>query len=606
MQYAEILLNQKTREWNETFSYAITPEILPQITIGSIVKVPFQNRFLEGVIVRLRPNIAKRLQGKIKPINKLRQPGWNLSIDELNFGKWLAENFYSSWGEAIFAFLPKPPSKSINNSALIQSRQKSSRGHHYIIWQKDDLRWQNYLSIIKRTRLKDKNIVIIFPDMMRLKQFYQLLITQINPSEILVYRGAGDIQTRWGNWLQLRAGKKPIVLGTRLTVLSLPQNLRLLIIDEPNHPGHYEEQAPHYYTLTVAKYWQNHFGVDLLEGDVAPNLKQINDINHHRAIRLKSQNSQTPIQISLIDMTKEKSILSHPLRETLISAKKQDKTMLLFIPRRGFGKITRCMDCEFAYQCPRCNVPLIFHERDELVHCHYCNYKEKIPSYCPHCGSTNLKTFGWGTERIAGWLKENLNITPIQFDSEQRITRIPKHGIFVATQMAFRYLIEPDIVGVIGADLLLNQPDFATEEMALKTLLHLKSMAKEKLLIQTDQPNLTIFQAIKNDQLRSYLNHLLTERQKFGYPPFGKLIKLTYEHQSSVTAEKKALQLTNKIAQSDLPTRILGPTPAYLPKRRDRYIWQIVLKSTKQLDLNKLRKLLENNWKVTVDPASLL
>ena len=616
MQYAEILLNQKTRQWDETFSYSIPPEILPKIKIGSYVIVPFRRRSIEGVVVNLKPSIARKLQGKLKSIKKIRQPDWQLSTDELAFGRWLAETYFSSWGEAVFAFLPKAPNKDLQNKSQFQikplrrsgpaSPESSLDGHHYILWQKDDTRWQDYISVIKRTKQQNKKIAVIFPDMMRLKQFYQLLIKHINPADILVYQGGGKIQPRWEKWLKLRQGEQEIILGTRIAILSPSINLSLIIIDEPNHPGHYEEQTPRYYTSAIAKYWQNKLNVDILEGDIAPNLRQMNEIKQHKAILLKTQDGLSNIQVEMIDMTKERSIISYPLEQALISAKGQKKAVLLFIPRRGFGKITRCMDCEFVYNCPRCNVPLIFHQHDQLVHCHHCNFKEKIPRYCPHCGSVNIKTFGWGTERVAGWLEETFKITPIQLDSEQKLTKIPKQGIFVATQTAFRYNINSDVVVVIGADWLLNQPDFATEELALRTLLRLMMMAKDRLLIQTEQPGLAIFQAIKNRSSQLYFKHLLRERQKFGYPPYGHLIKLTYENKSSAIAEKSALELADKIAKSNLSTTILGPAPAYLPKRRDRYIWQVVLKSQKRLSSKKLRELIDDNWKVTIDPISLL
>jgi primosomal protein N' (replication factor Y) len=39
------------------------------------------------------------------------------------------------------------------------------------------------------------------------------------------------------------------------------------------------------------------------------------------------------------------------------------------------------------------------------LRCHYCGHHERLPVTCPACGSTKLKTMGFGTEKLEEDLK---------------------------------------------------------------------------------------------------------------------------------------------------------------------------------------------------------
>ena len=48
----------------------------------------------------------------------------------------------------------------------------------------------------------------------------------------------------------------------------------------------------------------------------------------------------------------------------------------------------------------RCDVSLTYHRISRKLECHYCGYKENMPSACPSCSSTNMTMKGFGTEKI--------------------------------------------------------------------------------------------------------------------------------------------------------------------------------------------------------------
>jgi primosomal protein N' (replication factor Y) len=49
---------------------------------------------------------------------------------------------------------------------------------------------------------------------------------------------------------------------------------------------------------------------------------------------------------------------------------------------------------------PALQYQLVYHFKDKILSCHYCNFKTSPPSICPECNSGYIRYSGLGTERI--------------------------------------------------------------------------------------------------------------------------------------------------------------------------------------------------------------
>ena len=110
----------------------------------------------------------------------------------------------------------------------------------------------------------------------------------------------------------------------------------------------------------------------------------------------------------------------------------------------------------------------------------------------------------------------------------------------------------------------------------------------------------------------SFLKELLKERERFFYPPFSKIIKLTFSHKDSQKAENESLNLKKKlegeVKNKSLQIQILGPSPSFIQKIRGKYIWTTVIK-LKKLKANEKKQILSivpSYWKVDVDPLTII
>ena len=100
----------------------------------------------------------------------------------------------------------------------------------------------------------------------------------------------------------------------------------------------------------------------------------------------------------------------------------------------------------------------------------------------------------------------------------------------------------------------------------------------------------------------------LALRRRFGSPPFGRLVKLTVGIVDREAAEQEAAAMASRLRERAVAREaavvVLGPAPAYIARRADRWRWNVVLRGVDPVAL--LDGGLEPPWSVDVDPETLL
>ena len=170
------------------------------------------------------------------------------------------------------------------------------------------------------------------------------------------------------------------------------------------------------------------------------------------------------------------------------------------------------------------------------------------------------------------------------------------------------------LVGVVSADTGLGVPDFRAVERTFQVLCQVAGRAgrgvqKGKVVFQTYQPeNYGIRAAAKQDYATFYGQEIVL-RQNLGYTPFGRLIRLLYQHTNTRYAEDAATELAVALRRErDLSGMgdpvVMGPVPGFPTRLRGRYRWGVVLKGLKpRALLDKVT--LPHGWDIDVDPAAL-
>ena len=363
-----------------------------------------------------------------------------------------------------------------------------------------------------------------------------------------------------------------------------------------------------------------------------PPIKTINMVSEIKSgnFSLLSRELKNKI-LSLINPTEFLGRLKHDQETTPRTS--QNKKILIFSPRRGHSGILVCQNCGFTAKCPKCEVAYRIHRAEDLVlMCHHCGGTHKIPDHCSNCNSSKLKPTGpAGSQKIYEEIRRILyqnqiadvpilildsDVTANPTEEEEVISEIfkPKTSILITTQMIFSYRYDHnfDFVAIMNADSLVQSPDFKTEERLFYQLEKLCDFNPEQVLIQTYNPeNQAILMASRRNY-KDFYEKELAIRQTLSYPPFSRLIKLTFRHPNREVASREARILAGKLKMAVIQLKlsdkikITDSAPGYTEKERGLYTYNIIIKSLTGQTPREILKYVPSRWLIDVDPRTLL
>jgi primosomal protein N' (replication factor Y) len=129
-----------------------------------------------------------------------------------------------------------------------------------------------------------------------------------------------------------------------------------------------------------------------------------------------------------------------------------------------------------------------------------------------------------------------------------------------------------------------------------------------RALVQTYQPEHPALVAVASGDGTGFVEAELERRQRFGSPPYGRLVKLTVALPDREAAQAAAGEMVARLRQRALDVgsqvAVLGPVPAYVARRGGRWRFHVVLRGADPSGL--LGGDPGSPWSVDVDPESLL
>lgn len=475
---------------------------------------------------------------------------------------------------------------------------------------------QVFVELMEEMIAQGKQVLYLLPEIALTAQIVQRLQKHFG-DQIVVYHSKFNNNERVEIWQSVLEGI-PIVLGAR-SALFLPfDNLGLIIVDEEHDPSYKQkEPAPRYNARDTAVFLSYLYGAKTLLGTATPSLETYYNVQQKKygLVELNKRFGEATLPvIHIVDAgeeTRKKRMKSHftpqllaAIEETLAGGEQ----VILFQNRRGYAPVYSCNTCGWTADCIDCDVSLTYHKFTNDLHCHYCNYHQKLPSSCPACGNHNLIIKGFGTEKIEDELQiflPEVKVARMDWDTvrgkhghEKIIARFASGevDILVGTQMVTKGLDFDNVglVGVMSADQMLHFPDFRATERAFQLLLQVSGRAgrkkkQGKVLIQAFKTNHPVLREVKQSSFKEFVQREMTERNEFHYPPFHRLIKLQLKHKK-VDVVEKAAQFFAKALHAKLGDKVLGPAKPGISRIRTYYLQDIMIKlskSSEQLEYTK-------------------
>lgn len=504
-----------------------------------------------------------------------------------------------------------------------------------------------YFKLIDDTIKAGKNVLFLAPEIALASQLTKRLAKKFGTEDVAIWHSSISDGERYDVWQKLYKNEIKILAGARSAVFAPLKDIGLIIIDE-EHESAYKQTtpAPRYDARVVARKLAEFHNCPLLLGSATPDISTYyRAVNTGNLFELKKRYNDAKVPPVLVINMQEygraayKSVISKPMQVEIKETLEQGKQVILLINRRGFSTYTQCQACGHVIECPNCAIPMIWHAKDQMLKCHYCNHVERFPDVCPACGSDAFKNSGTGTQKIEQYIKDLFPENNVERIDSDILVRKGEHirllekfqrgdiDILVGTQMIAKGLDNPNVtlVGVISADASFNLPDFRASERGFQLLTQVAGRAGRgefagKVLFQTYNPDFYALESAKSQNYGEFYETEIAAREEFDYPPFSQIIRLILSSQNGFRAEKSAQEIAMRLClmveKFGISERleVLGPSPCVIERLNSQYRFQILIKNKMgekghrfvSSFLNKITMPKDIRLAIDVDPLDIL
>lgn len=525
-----------------------------------------------------------------------------------------------------------------------------------------------YFKLIDDTIKSGKNVLFLAPEIALASQLTKRLAKKFGTEDVAIWHSSISDGERYDVWQKLYKDEIKILAGARSAVFAPLKNIGLIIIDE-EHESAYKQTtpAPRYDARVVAKKLSEFHNCPLLLGSATPDISTYyRAVNSGNLFEMKKRFNDAKVPpVTVINMQDHgraayKNVISIPLQTEIRETLEKGQQVILLINRRGFSTFTQCQACGHVIECPNCAIPMIWHSKDQMLKCHYCNHAEYFPDVCPECGSDAFKNSGTGTQKIEQYIKDIFPENNVERIDSDILVRKGEHirllekfqrgdiDILVGTQMIAKGLDNPNVtlVGVISADASFNLPDFRASERGFQLLTQVAGRAGRgefagKVLFQTYNPDFYALESAKSQNYGEFYATEIAARAEFDYPPFSQIIRLILSSQNNFRAEKSAQEIALRLCtmiekygsaatdrsignneivgtddEKDISERIevLGPSPCVIERINGQYRFQLLIKNKMSAKghkfissfLNKIIMPKDIKLAIDVDPLDIL
>jgi primosomal protein N' (replication factor Y) len=500
-----------------------------------------------------------------------------------------------------------------------------------------------YLTAIETALAAGRGALLLVPEIALTPQMAGQFFSRFGDRVAILHSAFTDVE-RTEQWRRIQSGNAMVVVGTRSGVFAPVRNLGLIVVDEEHDGSYKQEETPRYNGRDVAIVRAQGSNAVVVLGSATPSLESRYNAEKgkYTLLELPGRIEARPMpQVELIDMrqefleTRKQDTFSRKLIEALTARVELGEQTIVLLNRRGFSSFVACRSCGERVQCINCSLTLTYHKRDRRLLCHYCGYAEKVPGACPKCQSDKIYFLGLGSERVEEELHRAFPAARIarldrdtvtgkrQYEQILQQFREGNYDILVGTQMIAKGHDIPNVtlVGVVSADIGLGMPDFRAAERTFQLLTQVAGRAGRGsipgiVLVQTINPDHYAVRLAAAQDYQAFYEKELNFRRMMMYPPFSAMANVLVRSEKKEMAMRMSSDLGFLLNPPPEKLRIMGPAEAPVPRLKNEYRYQFLIKAASRKALNELlRKIrdyaLEHKWGATalvidVDPLTLM
>ena len=419
------------------------------VTVGQLVRVPFGNREVLGVVWGVHAtapdtqstHTLRQVMGVLEAVAPLSEH-WRQLV------QFTAHYYQRSLGEVAMAALPpqlrdltpvqlarrfkKPVATAEALTTALQSPWPLSAQQTEVLTQMNEAlgpfllhgatgsgKTEVYLQAVARCLAEDPNAqaLMMVPEINLTPQLEARVKARFGDAGVVSMHSGMTGPQRLKSWLAAHQGSARIVLGTRMAIFASMPHLKWIVVDEEHDASYKQQEGARYSARDLAIYRARLEGAKVILGSATPSLESWHHsrpaVEGGRYLRLpmpaRIGAGQLPF-VRRVDMNHQprKTVLSAPLMAAIQERVAKGEQSMLLLNRRGYAPVLYCADCGWKSECSHCSAFRVFHKIDRTLRCHHCGFTERVPRACPACGNADIAPMGRGTEQLEEHLGELL------------------------------------------------------------------------------------------------------------------------------------------------------------------------------------------------------
>jgi primosomal protein N' (replication factor Y) (superfamily II helicase) len=430
------------------FDYRLPQELAGEVTVGSMLVVPFGRRKILGVVTALADHSEISEEKLLPPLRALEL---GVPIDLVALAEWLAEEYCSTLARALGLVLPPAATRRLSGRKRrvaparpehIQVGARTAQPPALTAEQASALtelstalgsgvtqtrllagitgsgKTEVYLRVAAEALKQGRGAIVLVPEIALTPQIVGRFVERFGDT-VAVLHSRLTVAQRREEWRRLRVGEARVCVGPRSAVFAPIERLGLIVVDEEHDSSYKHEGDPRYDARTVAARRASDCRALLLLGSATPRPESVNATGGATGrqegrglaqgaqgngasglLRLSRRVDGRPLpQVTVLDMREQTHGL-HPLTtQALAEVRASRGKAIVLLNRRGWSNFLTCRACGRVWGCPQCDVALVLHRASAIVACHHCGHHEPAPRRCG-CGSMSVARHGSGTERV--------------------------------------------------------------------------------------------------------------------------------------------------------------------------------------------------------------
>ena len=636
MKFVNVVIDNKSNSTDIMYTYACDDD---SVKTGSKVYVPFarSKQLREGYVTSSIDDITKIEEEVRKKLKKVERIDQEVSLTEemIRTAMWMKGRYLCRYIDAVKCFTPagtRAKRREIRNSIsdretdrkpvefLTEEQQQAvsaignaiTRGIHsrfLIHGVTGSGKTEVYIRAAEQALEMGRGVIILVPEISLTGQITERFLAAFGRDSVAILHSRLSSGERYDQWKLIRSGEVRIVIGARSAAFAPVEKLGLVVVDEEHEATYKSDFTPKYDTTEVAlKRLQDkdNNGV-LVLGSATPSVVTYNRAEDgiFQLIKLTRRYNDTALpQGEIVDMRRElkegnSTVISRRLAEEMERQLEAGRQVMLMMNRRGYSTFVSCRECGYVAKCPNCGLSLVYHKNGMMV-CHYCGHEERAATACPECGSTFVRYFGSGTEKIEetvqglfpGRAVDRVDLDSIKKKGElnRKLKRFEKGetDILIGTQLIAKGLDFKNVglVGIVSADVSLNIPDYRSPERAFQLITQEAGRAGRgsepgKVIIQTYSPQHYAVTMAAAGDYEAFYRAENSFRKYMMYPPYSDIFQIVFTSASEEAAREGATlwhrRLMELLPEEDR-VNVFDPQQAYMSRVRDTYRYSLIIK----------------------------